>query len=124
MDMVINATSLGRSGLYDWLIQRVSALVLLAYAVCILGSLLFTQDLDYASWRAQFGAPAMQIFSLIALLSLCAHAWIGIWTVTTDYLNEAHLGRAGTAIRLLTQGVCALLTLIYLLWGVRIFWGG
>ncbi len=122
--MVINATSLGRSGLFDWLIQRASALVLLAYTAWILGGLLFFQTPDYASWRAQFDAPAMQIFSLIALLSLCAHAWIGIWTVTTDYLNEAHLGRAGTAIRLLTQGACALVTLIYLLWGIRIFWGG
>lgn len=122
--MVTNATSLGRSGLFDWLIQRVSALVLLAYAVCILGSLLLAPELDYASWRSQFDAPAMQIFSLIALLSLCAHAWIGVWTVTTDYLNEAHLGRAGTAIRLLTQAACALLTLIYLFWGARIIWGG
>lgn len=122
--MVTNATSLGRSGLFDWLIQRVSALVLLAYAVCILGSLLLAPELDHASWRALFDAPAMQIFSLIALLSLCAHAWVGVWTVTTDYLNEAHLGRAGTLIRLLTQAACALLTLVYLLWGIRIIWGG
>ena len=121
--MVTNATSLGRSGLFDWLVQRFSALVLLAYAICILGSLALTPDLEYESWRAQFDMPAMRIFSLIALLSLCAHAWVGIWTVTTDYLNEAQLGRAGTLIRLLAQTVCALLTLIYLFWGIRIFWG-
>lgn len=122
--MVTNATSLGRSGLFDWLIQRLGALVLLAYAVCILGSLLLTPELDHGRWRAQFDAPAMQIFSLVALLSLCAHAWVGIWTVTTDYLNESHLGRAAAWIRLATQAVCALLTLVYLLWGIRIFWGG
>lgn len=121
--MVTNATSLGRSGLFDWLIQRLSALVLLVYTICIFGSLLFTAELDYEQWRAQFDAPAMQIFSLVALLSLCAHAWVGIWTVTTDYLNETHLGRAGAWMRLLTQAVCALLTLVYLLWGIRIFWG-
>ena len=121
--MVTNATSLGRSGLFDWLIQRISALLLLAWVVCILASLLFTPDLDYAQWRAQFDSPVMQIFSLIALLSLCAHAWVGIWTVTTDYLSEAHLGRAGTLIRLFTQSACALLTLVYLLWGIRILWG-
>ena len=122
--MVTNATSLGRSGLFDWLIQRASALVLLAYTVCILGSLLLAPELDYAAWRALFDVPAMQIFSLIALFSLCAHAWVGVWTVTTDYLNEAHFGRAGTLIRLSTQFACAMLTLIYLLWGIRIFWGG
>ena len=122
--MVTNATSLGRSGLFDWLIQRASALVLLAYTICILGNLLLIGELDYAAWRALFDAPAMRIFSLIALLSLCAHAWVGVWTVSTDYLNEAHLGRAGTLIRLSTQAACALLTLVYLLWGASIVWGG
>ncbi|MCY4181358.1 MAG: succinate dehydrogenase, hydrophobic membrane anchor protein [Gammaproteobacteria bacterium] len=122
--MVTSVTSLGRSGLFDWMAQRLSALILLAWTVYLAARLLLAQELDYASWRALFDAPFMRIFSLIALLSLCAHAWIGVWTVTTDYLNTAHLGRAGTAVRLLTQAACALLTLAYLLWGARIFWGG
>ncbi|MCY4016096.1 MAG: succinate dehydrogenase, hydrophobic membrane anchor protein [Gammaproteobacteria bacterium] len=122
--MVTSVTSLGRSGLFDWMAQRLSALILLAWTLYLAARLLLAQELDYASWRALFDAPSMRIFSLIALLSLCAHAWIGVWTVTTDYLNTAHFGRAGTAVRLLTQAACALLTLAYLLWGARIFWGG
>ena len=122
--MVTSVTSLGRSGLFDWMAQRLSALILLAWTLYLAARLLLAQELDYASWRALFDAPFMRTFSLIALLSLCAHAWIGVWTVTTDYLNTAHLGRAGTAVRLLTQAACALLTLAYLLWGARIFWGG
>ncbi len=122
--MVTSVTSLGRSGLFDWMAQRLSALILLAWTGYLAARLIFAQELDYDSWRALFDAPLMRIFSLIALLSLCAHAWIGVWTVTTDYLNTAHLGRAGTTVRLLTQAACALLTLAYLLWGARIFWGG
>ena len=122
--MVTNATSLGRSGLFDWLVQRLSALLLLAWTLYVLGSLLLAPDFGYTRWRALFTAPAMQIFSSIALLSLCAHAWVGIWTITTDYLSEAHFGRLATLIRLLTQTACALLTLAYLLWGARIFWSG
>ncbi len=121
--MVTNATSLGRSGLFDWLVQRFSALVLLAWVAWVSIGVIAAAEFGYPQWRALFAAVPMQIFSLIAVLSLCAHAWVGVWTVTTDYLNEAHLGKAGTAIRLLTQIACLLLTLSCLIWGARIFWG-
>ena len=122
--MVTNVTSLGRSGLFDWMIQRLSAIVLLVWTVYLAVRLMLMPELAYTGWRELFDGTFMRVFSLIALLSLCAHAWVGVWTITTDYLNETHLGRAGVAIRLLTQAACALLTLAYLLWGARIFWGG
>ncbi len=120
--MVTSVTNLGRSGLYDWVIQRFSAIILAAYTLCIMGSLVFQPELDYAAWRALFGHTAMRIFSLITLFSLCAHAWIGMWTISTDYLTTRHAGKYGTIIRLFFQFGCALLTLIYLLWGIEIFW--
>ncbi len=120
--MVTNTTSLGRSGLADWLIQRLSALVLLAYTLWVAAGVLLLPELNHENWRLLFAAPAMRIFSLAALLALCAHAWIGVWTVSTDYLTEAHLGRAGFWLRLLTQALCAALTLVYLLWGGGILW--
>lgn len=121
--MVTNATSLSRSGLSDWLIQRFSAVILAAYTLCILGSIVLTPDLDYAAWQSIFASNAMRVFSLITVFALCGHAWIGLWTITTDYLNDAHIGAAATAIRLLVQAGCALLTVVYLLWGIQIFWG-
>ena len=33
----------------------------------------------------------MKIFSLAALVSICAHAWIGMWTLSTDYLKPVVL---------------------------------
>lgn len=121
--MVTNATSLSRSGLSDWLIQRFSALILAAYTFCILGSFIAHPEMDYAAWSAIFDSTAMQLFSLITVFALCAHAWIGLWTITTDYLLEHHIGRFATVIRLIVQAGCALLTVTYLLWGIRIFWG-
>ena len=37
LDMVKSVTSFGRSGLSDWLLQRVSGVILLAYALCLGG---------------------------------------------------------------------------------------
>lgn len=121
--MVTNATNLSRSGLSDWLIQRFSAVVLAAYILCILGSMVMTPDMTYEQWRELFSSTAMRLFSLIALAALCAHAWIGMWTIGTDYITERQLGSKATLIRLFYQAICVLVIAIYLLWGIEIFWG-
>ncbi len=121
--MVTSVTNFGRSGLFDWLIQRFSAVILGAYTLCILASIAVIPELDYAHWKAIFDSNSMRMFSLITLLALCAHAWIGMWTISTDYLTTLQLGTRATFVRLLFQASCALLTLIYMLWGIQIFWG-
>lgn len=121
--MVTNATSLSRSGLSDWLIQRFSALIIAAYSLCILASFLITPDMDYAQWRSIFDSSLMRLFSIITLFALCGHAWVGMWTVGTDYLTERQLGSGATVIRLVYQAICVLLIAVYLLWGIQIFWG-
>lgn len=121
--MVTNVTNLGRSGLYDWLIQRFSAVVLAVYTLFILGIFVMSPDMDYGQWKGLFESNLMRLFSSITLIALCAHAWIGMWTISTDYLNTLQLGERATFIRLLFQAVCALLTAVYLFWGMQIFWG-
>ncbi len=121
--MVTTVTSFGRSGLYDWLLQRFTAVVLLAYFSCVLGFILVTPVLDYAAWRAYFAGTPMKVFSMMALLSVVAHAWIGLWSVSTDYLTVRMLGARANGIRILFQGVYAILLFVYLVWGVQILWG-
>ena len=49
--MVTSITSFGRSGLYDWMMQRVTAIVLLAYTIFMIGYLLMNPELDYNQWK-------------------------------------------------------------------------
>lgn len=121
--MVSSVTGLGRSGVADWLVQRVSAVILGVYFIGLLGYLLFNSDLDYAQWQALFSATWMRIASLLALVSLCAHAWVGLWTVATDYLTPAMVGKNANVLRFLFQAACILLIFIYLVWGIQILWG-
>ncbi|WP_458526494.1 succinate dehydrogenase, hydrophobic membrane anchor protein [Onishia taeanensis] len=114
--MVTNITNFGRSGLSDWLIQRVSAVILALYTLFMVGYLLLHPNLDYATWSGLFGATWMRIFSLLAFVSMAAHAWIGLWTVTTDYLKP-------TGIRLTAQTVIILAIFVFLVWGVQVLWG-
>ncbi|MEM9256160.1 MAG: succinate dehydrogenase, hydrophobic membrane anchor protein [Pseudomonadota bacterium] len=119
--MVTAVTSFGRSGLSDWLVQRVAGVILLAYFITV-GVLLFG-GVEYAEWQSVFDHTAMRIFTLLAILSLAAHAWIGMWAVGTDYLTERMLGSKGNLVRLAYQIVCALVIFVYLIWGIQILWG-
>ena len=121
--MVTSVTNLGRSGLYDWLVQRFSAVILASYSFCLLGSFIAHPDMDYLQWKALYESTPMRIFSLITLFALCAHAWIGMWTISTDYLTAMLLGNRATLVRLLFQSGCAILVAIYLIWGIQILWG-
>lgn len=121
--MVTNVTSFGRSGLYDWVIQRLTAVVLAIYFVALLGYLLINPDLTYQQWQALFATTWVRIASLLALLALCAHAWIGLWTISTDYLTADMIGAKATAVRFLFQTACVVLMFIYLVWGIQILWG-
>ena len=114
--MVTNVTSFGRSGLYDWMIQRVTAVVLLAYTLFIVGFLLLNPDVDFQQWQALFENLAMRIFTLLLVLSFAAHAWIGLWCVTTDYIPM-------TGLRFLVQAGTGLMTFIYVAWAIHIIWG-
>ncbi|MDO6562249.1 succinate dehydrogenase, hydrophobic membrane anchor protein [Amphritea sp. 1_MG-2023] len=114
--MVTSITSFGRSGLYDWMFQRVTAVVLLAFTVFMMGYMLFNPNLDYQQWSQLFGCSPMRIFTLLAILSMAAHAWIGMWSISTDYIKP-------TGFRFLFQSACGLLMFVYVAWGIQILWG-
>ena len=116
MAMVTNATSLGRSGLHDWLIQRISAVVLATYSLYIFYFMLSATTLSTVLWQSLFANDFFRVFSVLALMSLIAHAWIGLWTVATDYIKPL-------AIRLAFQVFVILFCLGNLLWGIQILWG-
>ena len=118
--MVTSVTSFSRTGLSDWLIQRVTSLVLFAYFVLIAYQL--AGSVDYTSWRALFDQTWMKVFTLMAALSLVAHAWIGMWSVFTDYLTERMLGPAGNVVRLVCQLGASLSLLGYVIWIIVIVW--
>ena len=65
----------------------------------------------------------MKIVNTIVLLSVVAHAWIGIWAVLTDYVTTRLLGDKGTVIRLLLQILAIGVLVVYTLWGLAIVWG-
>ena len=114
--MVANVTSLSGNGLRDWLVQRVSAVILGVYALFILIYLVMHPGIDFASWGNLFSNTGMRVFSFLALLSLVLHAWVGVWTIFTDYIKPY-------VLRLVLQVLLILALFSYLAWGSKILWG-
>ena len=120
--MVTNVTSLTRSGLSDFVVQRLTAVIIGLYTLCVLGFFLVTPDVDHARLVGYLGSTPMRLFSTLAVLSTAAHAWIGMWTVGTDYIREHYFGRHATVFRLAYQGGVLGLLFLYVAWGLNVFW--
>lgn len=114
--MVTNVTSLTGNGLKDWLIQRVTAIYIAGYVIFLVGFLFYHPNLTFIQWRGLFSNKGFQIATMINLVALSLHTWIGIWTVTTDYMKC-------TILRVSTQMVVILWLLSQFIWALMIVWG-
>ncbi len=114
--MVTQITSFGRSGLYDWMVQRISAVVLSLYTIFLVGYLALNPDVTYEQWSGLFETTWVRIFSLLTLLSIGVHSWIGLWSISTDYIKA-------TGVRFFFQSVCGLVMFVYVAWGIQVLWG-
>lgn len=108
--MVVKAS---HSGLRDWLVQRISAVIIGLYVIFIAVYLFLNQPVYFAQWHKLFDNIIVKIATLITLVAIVWHAWIGLWTVLTDYIK--YLG-----LRLVLQSLVIILLLGYVIWGVEI----
>jgi succinate dehydrogenase / fumarate reductase membrane anchor subunit len=102
-------------GLRDWLVQRVSAVVMALYTVLLTVVLAAAPPLDYAAWKALFAQQWMRFATLLFFLSLFLHAWVGVRDILMDYVHP-------TGVRLALQVVVVLALVYYAMWTVQVLW--
>lgn len=113
--MVSQASALGRNGVFDWLLQRATALVTLSYVLFLIFFLLTHTPLSYQDWHALFACRAMRVFTVLTALSIAIHAWIGLWAVLMDYVKCV-------CLRLFLQVSIALVLLAEFIWLIDLLW--
>ncbi|MCK5893011.1 MAG: succinate dehydrogenase, hydrophobic membrane anchor protein [Endozoicomonadaceae bacterium] len=121
--MVTNVTNLSRSGLSDWVMQRVTAIVLAVYSLFLTIYLVVNPGIGFEQWSELFQHTFMRVFTMMALLALVGHAWVGMWTIATDYLTEKALGSAALLVRFSFQALCGVAMFSFVVWGIQILWG-
>ncbi|WP_068545506.1 succinate dehydrogenase, hydrophobic membrane anchor protein [Thalassotalea crassostreae] len=114
--MVNNAATLGRSGVHDFILIRASAIVLALYSVFMMCWFICTPEVTYEAWSGLFSNLAMKIFTILAVIAVLFHAWIGIWQVLTDYVKN-------TMLRGLLQFLFTITLFVYVAAVLLTVWG-
>ena len=103
-------------GLRDWMLQRITAVLMIVYVAVFFAQVLGSPTLDYATWRAIFAPQWMKFATLLFLFGVFLHAWIGVRDIVMDYIKHAGL-------RLALYSVFVAALFVYAAWSVRILWG-
>ncbi len=102
-------------GLRDWLAQRITALVMVAYTAILMVTLAPGPAMSHAAWKSLFSAGWMRVATLVFGASLAWHAWVGMRDILMDYVKP-------DGVRLALQVVTLLVIAGYLGWMVQILW--
>ena len=116
-------------GSFIWYTQRYTSLIVLSYLIYILSFIFTNQDINFFSWSDFFLSFQVRFLSSIVFLVIVLHAFIGLWTVGTDYLTKRTLGflnvslskRADT-LRYIYYLIFGLLGIVYLTAILYIIW--
>lgn len=102
-------------GFRDWLIQRISAVLVAAYVIWLLVYACLHPLEDFTAWSRLLHSPIFSVITSVVLVVFIAHAWIGLWTVATDYIQPKRVQRSVLV-------AIGLLLCVYLVYGLVIVW--
>ena len=102
-------------GLRDWLAQRITAAIMVVYTGFALAVVLRQQPITYAAWKELFARGWMRVATLLFVVSLAWHAWVGVRDILMDYIKP-------DGLRLTLQVLFILLLASYLGWAIQILW--
>jgi succinate dehydrogenase / fumarate reductase membrane anchor subunit len=103
-------------GLRDWLLQRLTGVVMALYTLGFLACVAMQPPTTYAAWKQLFSGTFVRAATMLFLVSLLYHAWVGMRDILMDYIRA-------TGLRLALQSAVAIALLFYLLWAAAILWG-
>ena len=102
-------------GLRDWLAQRVTAVIMAAYLVGVGIAVVLRRPHDFEAWRGLFQSQGMRVMSMLFVMSVLLHGWIGMRDILMDYVKS-------TTVRLLLEVIVIMLLTSYGLWAALILW--
>ena len=103
-------------GLGDWLLQRLTAVVMALYTLGLAACLLWHAPATYADWKAIFSSTFARVTTMLFFAALLYHAWIGMRDIFMDYLKA-------TSLRLALETAVVIVLMLYLIWAASVLWG-
>lgn len=115
--MVKSVLGVNHQGLRDWLFQRMSAVFMTIYVVGLFIYFILHPNVAYNDWHNLFAQWWMKIATILFFLSLLVHAWVGMWTIFTDYITCPVARLILNTVIFFGLAACFFATLL-ILWGV------
>ncbi|MBA3504664.1 MAG: succinate dehydrogenase, hydrophobic membrane anchor protein [Betaproteobacteria bacterium] len=102
-------------GWRDWLVQRITAVVMTLYTLFFLALLLWHGGLDGVAWQRTFDGGIFRLATFLCMVSLLWHAWVGVRNILMDYVKP-------TAIRLSLEVAVIAVLVAYAGWTIHLLW--
>ena len=112
-----------------WYLQRWSSIFILLYVIYLLLSIMSLSPVIYVDWMLFVSSFIFKATTSLVFLSILTHAFLGLWTIGTDYLTPRTLGflnltlsKIADSSRLLYNifftvlGIFMYLFLLFLIW--------
>ncbi|MDP4591215.1 MAG: succinate dehydrogenase, hydrophobic membrane anchor protein [Burkholderiaceae bacterium] len=108
-------------GTAQYIIQRVTAIILVVYTLVLLIGILSMSGFTYEGWRNLFTfqvmlMPVGQVLASLAFISLAWHAYIGIRDIWMDYVKPVGI-RLGLYVLSILWLAGAAIYFIVIVWG-------
>ncbi|GAA5785494.1 succinate dehydrogenase, hydrophobic membrane anchor protein [Chitiniphilus shinanonensis] len=103
-------------GLRDWLVQRVTAVIMLVYAIGIVAFLLLASGAGYEAWQQLFACTWVKVLTTVTVVALLWHAWVGIRDIWMDYVQPV-------GIRLTLHVLTILWLVASFIYSIHVVWG-
>lgn len=104
-------------GLRDWLLQRLTAVVMLVYTAGLVAFLFASANASYDGWKALFSCTWVRVLTTTTGIALFLHVWVGIRDVWMDYVKPTGL-RVALHTATILWLVSSFVYLIKIVWGV------
>lgn len=103
-------------GWRDFLVQRISAVVMALFTLLVVLRVLFTSGpITYDTWAGIFASQWMKSLTFVAIVAVLWHAWIGMCSIWLDYGKP-------TAMRLFLQAATVVWLVACAGWVIQVLW--
>jgi len=110
------STSGPQHGLGDWLMQRVTALLMILFTFVVIAQVLLVKGpITYTAWAGIFATPWMKGLTFLTIISMGWHAVVGMRDVFMDYVKPIALRLVLHVGAIVWLGVCAG-------WALQVLW--
>jgi len=95
-------------GLRDWLAQRVTAALMALFTLLVLLQIIFSRGpMGYEKWAGIFSPQWMKALTVVVIVALLYHAWVGMRDIWMDYIKPVGLRLALQVFSIVWLVACA-----------------